>query len=38
MPSIARIILEQTCDSGVDEALAVKKDHDVEEAYRKELY
>jgi uncharacterized protein len=38
MPSIARIILDQTCDTGVDEALAVKKDQDVEEAYRKELY
>jgi PPOX class probable FMN-dependent enzyme len=38
MPSIARIILDQTCDTGVDEALAVEKDQDVEEAYRKELY
>ena len=38
MPSIARIILDQTCDSGIDEALAVKKDHDVEEAYREKLY
>jgi uncharacterized protein len=38
MPSIARIILAQTCETGVDEALAAKKDKDVEEAYRKELY
>ena len=38
MPSLARIILDQTSDSGVDEALAVKKDQDVEEAYRKDLY
>jgi PPOX class probable FMN-dependent enzyme len=38
MPSIARIILEQTCDSGVDEAVAAAKDSEVEENYRNEMY
>jgi PPOX class probable FMN-dependent enzyme len=38
LPSIARIILEQTCESKVDEAEAAAKDRDVEENYRKELY
>jgi uncharacterized protein len=38
MPSIARIILEQVCVTGVDENLAVEKDRSVEENYRKELY
>ncbi len=38
MPSIARVILEQTCESQVDEDLAKKKDADVEDAYRNKLY
>jgi PPOX class probable FMN-dependent enzyme len=38
LPSIARIILEQTCESGVDEAKAAEADADVEQNYRNELY
>lgn len=38
MPSIARIIMEQTCESGVDEAEARKADEDVEGDYRSGLY
>ena len=38
MPSIARIILEQTCDEGVDEAKAAKADQDVEGDYKTGLY
>jgi hypothetical protein len=38
MPSIARIILEQTCESQVDEKVAAEVDADVEANYRNELY
>ncbi|MCA0433665.1 MAG: pyridoxamine 5'-phosphate oxidase family protein [Proteobacteria bacterium] len=38
MPSIARIILEQTCASGVDEDNAKVLDKDVETNYRTEMY
>jgi PPOX class probable FMN-dependent enzyme len=38
MPSIARIILEQTTEGGVDEARAAKAEADVEQEYRTELY
>ncbi|WP_421693498.1 pyridoxamine 5'-phosphate oxidase family protein [Aestuariivirga sp.] len=38
LPSIARIILEQTCESGVDEAEAAKIDADVEGDYKTGLY
>ncbi|MFO1122723.1 MAG: pyridoxamine 5'-phosphate oxidase family protein [Hyphomicrobiales bacterium] len=38
MPSIARIILEQTCDGGVDEAVASAADTDVEGDYKTGLY
>lgn len=38
MPSIARIILEQTCESEVDEKVAAEADVYVEENYRNELY
>lgn len=38
MPSIARIILEQTCDAGVDETEAAKADQDVEGDYKTGLY
>jgi len=38
MPSIARIILEQTCEAGVDEAEARKADQDVEGDYKTGLY
>ncbi len=38
MPSIARIILEQTCEAGVDEAEAAKADRDVEGDYKTGLY
>ena len=38
MPSIARIILEQTCEAGVDEAEAATADRDVESDYRSGLY
>ena len=38
MPSIARIILDQVSDSGVDEKAAVEADTSVDESYRKELY
>jgi hypothetical protein len=38
MPSIARIILEQTCEAEVDEAEAKEADADVEANYRNELY
>lgn len=38
MPSIARIIMAQTSDTGVDEAEAQKADANVEEEYKTELY
>ena len=38
MPSIARIILEQTCESEVDENVASEADTSVEDNYRNELY
>lgn len=38
MPSIARIILEQTCDAGVDEREAAKADEEVEGDYKTGLY
>ncbi len=38
MPSIARIILEQTCESEVDEKAADEADASVEDNYRNELY
>lgn len=38
MPSIARIILDQVGDAGVDEKVAAEADVSVEENYRKELY
>jgi uncharacterized protein len=38
MPSIARIILEQTCETKVDEKVAAEADVYVEENYRNELY
>ena len=38
MPSIARIILDQVSDAGVDEKVAAEADVSVEENYRKELY
>ena len=38
MPSIARIILDQVGDAGVDEKIAAEADVSVEENYRKELY
>ena len=38
MPSIARIIMDQTCDTGVDEAEARKADADVEGDYKTGLY
>ena len=38
LPSIARIILDQTCDTGVDEAAAAKADEDVEGDYKTGLY
>ena len=38
MPSIARIILDQTSDTAVDEQRAAKADADVEREYREELY
>jgi len=38
MPSIARIILEQTCETGVDEGEAARADADVEGDYRTGLY
>jgi uncharacterized protein len=38
MPSIARIILEQTCDAGVDETQAAEADVMVEDNYRNEMY
>lgn len=38
MPSIARIILEQTCETEVDEKIAAEADVYVEENYRNELY
>lgn len=38
MPSIARIILEQTCESDVDEKTAHEADASVEDNYRNELY
>jgi PPOX class probable FMN-dependent enzyme len=38
MPSIARIIMEQTCEAGVDEAEAADADRDVEGDYKTGLY
>ncbi len=38
LPSIARIILAQTCESGVDEKEAVEADRDVEGDYKTGLY
>lgn len=38
MPSLARIILAQTCDGGVDEKVAAQADARVEDAYRNNLY
>lgn len=38
MPSIARIILEQTCETGVDETVAREADADVEGDYKTGLY
>jgi PPOX class probable FMN-dependent enzyme len=38
LPSIARIILEQTCETGVDEREAVAADESVEGDYRTGLY
>jgi PPOX class probable FMN-dependent enzyme len=38
MPSIARIIMEQTCEAEVDEKAAAEADVYVEENYRNELY
>lgn len=38
LPSIARIILEQTCAAGVDEREAAEADADVESDYKSALY
>lgn len=38
MPSIARIIMDQTCVTGVDETAACKADTDVESDYKSGLY
>ncbi|MFN4143559.1 pyridoxamine 5'-phosphate oxidase family protein [Aestuariivirga sp.] len=38
MPSIARIIMEQACDTGVDEREAARADAEVEVDYRTGLY
>ena len=38
LPSIARIILEQTCEAGVNEAEAAQADREVEGDYRTGLY
>jgi PPOX class probable FMN-dependent enzyme len=38
LPSIARIILAQTCETGVDEAEAAKADENVEGDYKTGLY
>lgn len=38
LPSIARIILAQTCETGVDEGEAAKADRDVEGDYKTGLY
>ncbi len=38
MPSIARIIMDQTCETGVDEVLAVTTDAQVEGDYKTGLY
>jgi len=38
LPSIARIILDQTCQSGVDETEAAQADKDVEGDYKTGLY
>ena len=38
MPSIARIILDQTCETGVDEAVASEADANVEGDYKTGLY
>jgi PPOX class probable FMN-dependent enzyme len=38
MPSIARIVLDQTCETGVDEAVAAEADKSVEGDYKTGLY
>lgn len=38
MPSIARIIMDQTCETGIDEAEAKRADADVEGDYKTGLY
>jgi len=38
MPSLARIILAQTCAAGVDEQVAAQADARVEDAYKNNLY
>ena len=38
MPSIARIILDQTCETGVDETVASAADANVEGDYKTGLY
>ncbi len=38
MPSIARIILEQTTEIGIDEAIATESDEDVERDYKEGLW
>ena len=38
MPSIARIILDQTCETAVDEKIASAADADVEGDYKAGLY
>lgn len=38
MPSIARIIMDQTCETGVDETAAAKADASVEGDYKAGLY
>lgn len=38
MPSIARIIMDQTCETGVDETAASKADENVEGDYKTGLY
>ena len=38
MPSLARIILDQSCETGVDEEAVAEADTMVETAYRNEMY
>lgn len=38
MPSIARMILEQTCETGLDEEVVRNKDRETEDNYRNEMY